>query len=296
MGKALAPHRFRDALEPFDVRDLAVGDAEPPEPLSLVGTRPKRRIARPEPAYLTVGTPIPDGLQVGQGERLGQSRGLLIDLGGAGFPGALSDGAEQLVEGIAEELHALGEQLVGDLLQRDAGVRQRRERVERSFQVLPEAGTRPSVIAERRERGRGHRVHGVGADELLHVAHVAIARVLGPRAGPEQTLCLRTAARQRAPTRAVEQLAISLVGQLRVRNRHFALQAAQQRPLPGVGRAAEPLGDERVDGRVDATDEEAGHAGNAFERAVARGPLFQSCEIRVSDLLVGLHGRTATSR
>ena len=91
----------------------------------------------------------PMASSVCQCERLGQSRGLLIDLGGAGFPGALSDGAEQLVEGIAEELNALGEQLVGDLLQRNAGaLPTRRERVERFFQG-PRRGWRGAA----RDRG-----------------------------------------------------------------------------------------------------------------------------------------------
>ena len=83
----------------------------------------------------------------------------------------------------------------------------------------------PCRRAPRRGPGRRstrlgrHRVHGVGADQLLDVEHVAVGRVLGRGRGPERPLHARALRGERLPARPGERLLEVLVGELRVRDR-----------------------------------------------------------------------------
>src|SRR5438093_13448308 len=79
-----------------------------------------------------------------------------------------------------------------------------------------------SVIAEGIKcRGRNG-VHGIGTNELFHVNHVAVLRVLGAGAGPQKPLRLRALGGQGFPTRAAEEFLIFLVSEPSVGNRHFS--------------------------------------------------------------------------
>ena len=61
-----------------------------------------------------------------------------------------------------------------------------------------------AVIAEGVKGGRRNGVNRVGADQFFDVEHVAILRVLGAGAGPQQPLRLRALCRKRLPARSAE--------------------------------------------------------------------------------------------
>ena len=168
-----------------------------------------------------------------------------------------------LANGSTNFLSAVGEQLVGDLLERDAGL----------LEVVQGRPSRPSRSSSRLGRGRPwsrkasrvvrrNRVDGVGPDQLLDVEHVAVARVLGARAGPEHALRLR-ALRAPGPPSAARRRSSCSAGRRASRWRW--------RPCPG-GRSRRALSapvavfrrlrEQGVDGGVDAAHEEAGHAGD----------------------------------
>ena len=120
MSEPGAPHVAGEAGEVVQVRELIVGDAQPSEPAPLVGARPQRRVASPQAAHFVFPAPLlqrgPDGgRDVG-----GQLPGLTVDPRGDGHLSSPAYGLEQLVEGLGEELHAIVEELVGDLRQRAA--------------------------------------------------------------------------------------------------------------------------------------------------------------------------------
>ena len=155
--EALGPRGFANAREPVQVRELAVGDPEPAEPLRLIAAGPQRRVARPEPPHLPVRLPV--------GERLLYCRLELrrqdaveapLDARGAGPATLRLDRRQQLAERVGEQLNAVGQQRVGRRLQRDAGLGQRTHRVAGAVEVLGEARARAPVIPERgRASGAG---------------------------------------------------------------------------------------------------------------------------------------------
>lgn len=130
-----------------------------------------------------------------------------------------------------------------------------------AVEVLGEARARTPVIPGGGERGGRHGVDRVGPDQFLDVQHVTVAGTLRPRAGPREPLRLRAALGQGTPARTAEQLPVSLVGELRVRNRNLAAERLKPPLFPRVGRLRQPHLERRVDRCVDPADEEAGHAG-----------------------------------
>src|SRR5207248_11001189 len=74
----------------------------------------------------------------------------------------------------------------------------------------------PAVVLERLERRRRHRVDGVGTDQFLDVADVAVARVLGAGTGPQRPLYLATLVGERRPLAAREDLLEAGVGEPRI--------------------------------------------------------------------------------
>ena len=136
---------------------------------------------------------------------------------------------QQLREGVAELLDPVLQEVVRDLREGDPRLVQRRERGPRSRRVLLEAGPRAAVIAERGEGVRRHRVHGVGADQLLDVEDVRVARVLGARARPEDPLRPGALLSERLPSRAGEDRLVALVRQLGVGDRDLAPEALEPR-------------------------------------------------------------------
>ena len=286
---ALAPRGFANAREPVQVRELAVGDPEPAEPLRLIAAGPQRRVARPEPPHLAVRLPV--------GERLLHCRLELrrqyaveppLDARGAGPATLRLDGRQQLAERVDERLNAVGQQRIGRRLQRDAGLGQGTHRIEGAVEVLGEARSRAPVIPERCQ-GRGRdRVHRVRPDQLLDVDHVAIAGVLRSRTGPQQALRLRAARGQGAPPWAAEQLLITLEGEPGVGDGHFAPQRLEQPLLAGVGGVRQPGVDLGLDRRIDPADEEAGHAGDPCRIAATRDQRFEPGDVRLRNALVGI--------
>ena len=98
---------------------------------------------------------------------------------------------EQSIEGLAEKRDAVVEQPVGDLVQRDADPAERRDRCPRVLDAVFEADPHPAVITEGLERRWRHRVDGVAADQLLNVAHVPVARILGAGTGLGQGFLIK---------------------------------------------------------------------------------------------------------
>ena len=103
----------------------------------------------------------------------------------------LFDRLEELVEGVGEELDAIGSELVGHLFHRDAGSGEVGHGFARAVQIFGQALTRLAVIAEGVKRGRRDGVDGVGADQFFDVDDVAVILIFGAGAGPENTLRLR---------------------------------------------------------------------------------------------------------
>ena len=95
-----------------------------------------------------------------------------------------------------------------------------------------------------------HRVHGVGADQLLDVHHVAVGRVLGRGRRPERPLHGRARRGERLPARAREGLLEVPVRELRVRDPELALQLlVAERLEPVVGLGVDARDEERRDRR-----------------------------------------------
>ena len=149
----------------------------------------------------------------------------------------------------------------------------------RLVEVPLERGRDLAVVLERLDRLLGHRVHGLGADQLLDVHHVAVLRVLRRGRGPEAALraCAPFAC-QRLPALAREELLVALVGELRVRDRELALQLGGRTDLvePPVG-----LG-------VDARDEEAGDRRDRAGVAAALDEPLEPAQVGLDDLGVAL--------
>src|SRR5262249_43159201 len=81
---------------------------------------------------------------------------------------SFSHRTEQLIERIGEQLHPFFEQLSGHLLHGNAHTLQGHHSIMRFFEVLFEAGTRTTVVAERVERGGRHGVNRIASDQFLH--------------------------------------------------------------------------------------------------------------------------------
>src|SRR5580704_19274289 len=111
----------------------------------------------------------------------------------------LIDGFQELVKSFREQTDPVISQLVGYFLDRDPNVPQSRHGAIRGFHILSQTGPRMTVIAESIEGCRRNGVHSVGPDQFLDVHHVAVVRILGAGAGPENALCLRTLRRQFPP-------------------------------------------------------------------------------------------------
>ena len=130
------------------------------------------------------------------------------------------------------------------------------------------------MVAERVERGLGHGVHRVGADQLFDVHHVAVGRVLRARRRPQRLLHARARRRELLPAVAGEDVEEPLVRLLRVRDRDLAAQRRALREL-------------LVHGGIDTRDEERRNGGGEVGAAVGQSPL-QPRDVRASNLLVPL--------
>src|SRR5205807_921340 len=81
-----------------------------------------------------------------------------------------------------------------------------------ALDILGKAGTQPAMVAESIESCRRDGVHGVCANQLFDVEHVAELGILRARAGPQQPLRLRTLRCQSLPACSAKKLLVFLVG------------------------------------------------------------------------------------
>ena len=134
------------------------------------------------------------------------------------------------------------------------------------------------MVLERLDRLLGHRVHRLGADQLLDVEDVAVVGVLGRGRGPEAALLRRAVGAELLPALAGVELLVALVRELRVRHGELALEVSRRAGLvePAVG-----LG-------VDARDEEAGDRRDLGRVAATLHQPLEPAQVRLHDLDVAL--------
>src|SRR6266566_3038278 len=111
---------------------------------------------------------------------------------------------EQALEGLGERLHALDLELARHLVEVDARLRELLQLSFREVDVLVQAAAYLAVLTERGQRRGRDGVDSVGADQLLDVVGVGIARVLGRRARPQAALRARPGLVQLVPARTAE--------------------------------------------------------------------------------------------
>src|SRR6266481_4206021 len=142
------------------------------------------------------------------------------------------------------------------------------------------------MLTERINRRRRNRVHGVLPDELFDVKHVAIVRILGAGAGPQQALRLRAFSRKGFPTRAAEKFLIFFVSEPGVRDRHLPANALEQRLLACIRSSLELLLNPAVYESVDAADEKARNACDVADVLALCSASFESGKECFGDLFV----------
>ncbi len=270
--EALRAHHGGDPLKALEARgELVFGDAEPAQPLGLVGPGPERCISGPQPPRLSADPPLIQR----RFDRLRLFRRQLVALAAHqpshGSPTATLHGSQQLVEGFRELADPIFQQAVRGLLQRDVEFVQRGERRPRALDILLQRVSNTTVLAKGIVGGRGDGRDGLRSDQLLQIEHVPVRGVLRARARPEQALRARALLLQRLPPCSGEHLQISMIGEFRVGDGDLPLDRLQSGTLRGAGLSFQPLGDDRVDRRVDAAHEEAGHAGDPRQVAALTG-------------------------
>ena len=140
------------------------------------------------------------------------------------------------------------------------------------------------MVAEILQRRLRQGVDGVGADQLLYVENVAVGRVLGAGAGPQESLRSGPTGGEALPAVLGSELAVVGVGQLGVGDGHLAKEASQGHPIAG----ATALGEARLNPvfhhGVDATHEKTGNTGYARQLSAPSGQSFQSGHVSGSHL------------
>ncbi len=199
-------------------------------------------------------------MRVDRGLQATEAVPLAGSLAGADLLGRLGQGRKQALEGLRERLDALDLELLGDLVDVDAGLGQVLQLSPGHVHVLVQAAAHLAVLAEGGEGGRRNGVDRLRADQLFDVVRVGVARVLGRGARPQAALCASPGLPQLLPARTAEELLPALVGHLRVGDRRLAVQLLQRAFRARVGRGVDLLGKLLVDLRVDAAHEEAGDA------------------------------------
>ncbi len=127
--------------------------------------------------------------------------------------------------------------------------------------ILFQARTGCAMVAECRQGLRRHGVDRVPSDQFLDIDDIAIGRVLGAGAGPEQALHMSARITQSAPARSGENSLVILVGKLCVCDGDFPAQTGKRVRLASGREFFQMFVDQFVHGGVDAADEEAGDAG-----------------------------------
>ncbi len=142
------------------------------------------------------------------------------------------------------------------------------------------------MIAEGLERRRRNGIDGVRPNHFLNVKHVAVIRILGAGACPQHALGLRALGGQRFPARRRKDLLVGFVRQFAVRDRDFPQNPLQLRLAGRVGFVLEFVDKQRIDQRIDAADEKAGHTGNLAHIAASRGEFFHAVDEGRGDFLI----------
>ena len=162
----------------------SIDDRQPAEPVGLVGLGPQRGVAGPQPPHLALLAPVFERRLDPVVQLLRQLVRHRVELAAEHRAALLLHRRIELVGRVGEQSDAVLDQPRRDLVDRDAGFRQRVHHGLRAGDILFEAGARRAVIAERIHRRRRHRVDRIRADQLLDIQHVAVGRVLGAGAGP----------------------------------------------------------------------------------------------------------------
>ena len=188
------------------------------------------------------------------------------------------DRREQLRQVGVEGREAVVQQPGGHLVEVDAVLGQERHVGDRGLESVEDGvGPDATVVAEGVEGGLGHRVHRVAPDERLDVVHVRVRGVLGPRRRPQRPLDPGTRPGEPLPAVAREHLAEALVGELGVGDGGSALQ----------GRS---LGQQRIDRRVDAGDEERRHGRDRVEWLPGGESSLETGQVGARHLFVHVDG------
>src|SRR5579883_472133 len=201
-----------------------------------------------------------------------------------------TDGRLQLVERVGERAHAVLQELIRHLLHADAGGVEPGDGPGRVVEVAVDGARDLPVILEGVDRGLRQRGDGIRPDQLFHVFHVAVGRILGARTGPQRALHARPPRPHGGETLPGEHREEALIGQARVGDRRPAAHRGQL-PAPRLV----PLGRDEcvkapVDLRIDAAHEEAGHRGDAVQRPAGRRQGLQAGEVSLHHPLVRLDG------
>ncbi|MGY4314565.1 hypothetical protein ACVWW1_003892 [Bradyrhizobium sp. JR3.5] len=286
VGEVLALHALGEILVVGDVGGRGAG--QPAQPFVLVIAGPDRLVLVPEPSDLGRRTPFLGAfldrlLDAGAERQL-----LMVDAAAERGRALVGDRAVQLVGRVGEQLDAVLDQLLGDRIERDAGLLQLLQHVAGVLDILLEAVADLAVVAEGIEGCRRHGVDGIGANQLLDIEHVAIVLVLGAGRSPQQPLRLGALGRELVPARAREQALVVLVGELCIGDRDLALQGREPLLLGRVVGACDLLVELLVDGAVDAADEEAGDACHMGGVAALGDVLLQALKIGLRDLAIDL--------
>src|SRR5258708_14111398 len=106
-------------------------------------------------------------------------RRLSLELVGFGL-----EGGDELVEGLAERRHPFFLQRARDVAHVDADGGQLPKDAPPLVETLVHGALEPAMVLEVVERLIGHRVHGLGADEVVDVQRVGVLGVLRRRRRP----------------------------------------------------------------------------------------------------------------
>src|SRR5436190_12472668 len=126
------------------------------------------------------GSPAPPGIGSATGDHVASE--------GCALP---FETRNQRVEALLEAREPVAQQLVGDVVEVDADGTEIGDRALGGRELRVDRTRYLAMIAERLDRGRRHRVHRVGPDQLLDVDHVTVGGILRARARPEWPLQLR---------------------------------------------------------------------------------------------------------
>ena len=204
------------------------------------------------------------------------------------FAHPVNDRDHELVEGLDELLNAFVLELPRHAIEVDARSRELLHDPLGFVEVESDRVLHPAVVGESLDRGIRHRVHGVGADQRLHVADIVVQRVLRARRRPQHPLHSRPRAGERLPPVARRDPQEPLVCQLGVR--HGGLSEQTLRPRLLVRPRGDSHPEEEIRQGVDPAEEETGHRRHVVDRPAFPEAAFQALDVGQRDRLVAVDG------